>query len=155
MRTRYHSHVPDTAWRDHATDVLHQTGHLRGAARLAVIDVLAQQDCCLTTRDIADTLRAQGTPAGTASIYRAVDVLHQLGLIQRLDVGDGTARYEPTHPSGHHHHHLLCDGCGRVTAFEDDQLEHAINDLAKRVDHAIYAHDVLLRGTCPACRHSE
>jgi Fur family ferric uptake transcriptional regulator len=154
MITEYHSHMSDTAWKTHATDTLQQAGHLRGAARLAVIDVLAQQDCCLTTREIADTLRAQGTPTGTASVYRAVEVLHQLGLIQRLDVGDGTARYEPTHPSGHHHHHLLCDHCGRVTAFEDDQLERAISALAGRVDHAIDAHDVLLRGTCPSCRRA-
>jgi Fur family ferric uptake transcriptional regulator len=144
--------MAETAWTKHATDTLHQAGHLRGAARLAVIDVLAKQDCCLTTRDIADTLRAQGHPTGTASIYRAVELLHQLGLIQRLDVGDGTARYEPAHPSGHHHHHLICEHCGRVTAFEDEPLERAITNLSTRVDHAIDAHDVLLRGTCPNCR---
>jgi Fur family transcriptional regulator, ferric uptake regulator len=140
------------AWAKHATDTLQETGHLRGAARLAVIDVLAEQDCCLTTRDIADILRAQGRATGTASVYRAVELLHELGLIQRLDVGDGTARYEPSHPSGHHHHHLVCEHCGRVTAFEDERLERAITALSARVDHAIDAHDVLLRGTCPTCR---
>jgi len=95
---------------------------------------------------------ARGKRTGLASVYRAVEVLNELGLIKRLDIGDGTARYEPVDPGGTHHHHLVCDRCGRVTAFEDDQLERAIATLAKRVDHAIDAHDVLLRGACPNCR---
>jgi Fur family transcriptional regulator, ferric uptake regulator len=139
-------------WAHYATDRLIQTGHLRGAARADVIDLLSQQDCCLTTREIADALRARGKPTGVASVYRAVELLSQLGLIQRLDIGDGTARYEPADPSGDHHHHLVCDRCGRVTAFEDAQLEQAISALAARVDHAIDAHDVILHGACPTCR---
>lgn len=152
MRTEYHSHMASDAWAKHATDRLAEAGHLRGAARRDVIDVLSRQDCCLTTRDIADALRAQGKPTGLASVYRAVELLHELDLIQRLDIGDGTARYEPADPSGEHHHHLICDHCGRVTAFQDDQLERAITALASRVDHAIDAHDVLLHGACPRCR---
>lgn len=153
MRTAYHSHVTTVggAWAEYANDRLTQAGHARGAARLAVIDVFAHQDCCLTTREVAEQLGAEGRPIGLASVYRAVELLHELGLIQRLDVGDGTARFEPADPSGHHHHHLVCDRCGRVTAFEDEPLEQAITALSTRVDHAIDAHDVLLRGTCRSC----
>jgi Fur family transcriptional regulator, ferric uptake regulator len=140
------------SWADHANETLARAGHPRGAARLGVIDILAGQPCCLTARDIADELRAEGRPAGLASVYRAVELLHEYGLVQRLDVGDGTARYEPAHASGRHHHHLVCDQCGRVTAFEDERLEHAIAALSRRVDHGIDAHDVVLRGSCPTCR---
>jgi Fur family ferric uptake transcriptional regulator len=139
-------------WSAHANGVLGRSGHRWGAARLAVVEVFASHSCCLTARDIADELRARGQKTGIASVYRALDLLHELGLVQRLDVGDGTARYEPADPSGEHHHHLVCDRCGRVTAFEDDRLEQAIAALSKRVDHAIDAHDVVLRGACPDCR---
>jgi Fur family ferric uptake transcriptional regulator len=142
----------DTPWSEHASAVLGSSGHRWGAARLAVVDVLSSHSCCLTARDIADELRASGQTTGIASVYRALDLLHDLGLVQRLDVGDGTARYEPADPSGEHHHHLVCDRCGRVTAFEDERLELAIAALARRVDHAIDAHDVVLRGACPSCR---
>jgi Fur family transcriptional regulator, ferric uptake regulator len=142
----------ETPWSEHASAVLGSSGHRWGAARLAVVDVLSSHPCCLTARDIADELRASGQTTGIASVYRALDLLHDLGLVQRLDVGDGTARYEPADPSGEHHHHLVCDRCGRVTAFEDERLELAIDALARRVDHAIDAHDVVLRGACPACR---
>jgi Fur family ferric uptake transcriptional regulator len=142
----------ETPWSEHAGAVLGSSGHRWGAARLAVVDVLSSHSCCLTARDIADELRAGGQTTGIASVYRALDLLHDLGLVQRLDVGDGTARYEPADPSGEHHHHLVCDRCGRVTAFEDERLELAIAALAGRVDHAIDAHDVVLRGACPSCR---
>jgi Fur family transcriptional regulator, ferric uptake regulator len=144
--------MQEREWSAHASAVLGRSGHRWGAARLAVVDVLASHRCCLTARDIADELRGQGQKTGIASVYRALDLLHELGLVQRLDVGDGTARYEPADPSGEHHHHLVCDRCGRVTAFEDERLEQAISALSKRVDHAIDAHDVVLRGACPDCR---
>jgi Fur family ferric uptake transcriptional regulator len=132
--------------------VLARAGNRWGSARLAVVGVLAEQRCCLTAREIADELGARGRATGIASVYRALERLHQLGLVSRLDVGDGTARYEPADPSGAHHHHLVCDRCGEVTAFEDERLEQAIHELARRVDHAIDAHDVVLRGACPGCR---
>ena len=73
-------------------------------------------------------------------------------LVQRLDVGDGSARYEPALPGGeHHHHHLICDRCGRVTPFEDPKLERAIDDLGRRLDYSVGDHDVILRGKCPQC----
>jgi Fur family ferric uptake transcriptional regulator len=72
--------------------------------------------------------------------------------VQRFDVGEGIARYEPAHPSGEHHHHIVCDSCGTVEQFEDDALELAIGRLSKRVDFTVAAHDVTLHGECPACR---
>jgi Fur family ferric uptake transcriptional regulator len=138
-------------WAEHARAELRRAGHRAGAARLAVVDLLARQDCCLSAAEIAEELKAGGAEAGIASVYRALELLDELRLVQRLDAGEGVVRYEPAHPSGHHHHHVLCDRCGRVTAFADPQLEAAIERAALRLDHAIDAHDVVLRGRCPRC----
>ena len=51
-----------------------------------------------------------------------------------------------------HHHHLVCDGCGRLEPFEDDALERAIHGLADRVSFDISDHDVTLHGSCENCR---
>ncbi|MCX6385573.1 MAG: Fur family transcriptional regulator [Solirubrobacterales bacterium] len=152
-----HSHTHDshpgaTAWDEHARAALTRAGYRSGAARLAVVDLLARQDCCLSAREIADRLREQGSSVGLASVYRALEVLDELGLLGRLDSGEGTVRYEPAYPNGHHHHHLVCDHCGRVTPFEDDGLEAAIYSLAKQLDYEVAGHDVVLRGSCPDCR---
>jgi Fur family ferric uptake transcriptional regulator len=147
-----HRHASESAsWAEHAVTTLRGAGHRWGSARLAVVDVLAAQDCCLSAREIVDALAARGLRVGVASVYRALELLHGLGLVQRLDVGDGTARYEPAQPTGDHHHHIVCDRCGRVTAFEDEILERAMAGLAERLAHSIETHDVVLRGDCERC----
>ena len=70
--------------------------------------------------------------------------------MQRVDVGDGIARFEPAQPDGDHHHHLVCDDCGKVEPFSDP-LETRVARAgggATRVD----AHEVVLRGDCGDCR---
>jgi Fur family ferric uptake transcriptional regulator len=117
-----------------------------------VLALIGEQDCVLSAREIADELRAGGNPVGVATVYRTLELLESMRLVQRLDVGDGSARYEPALPGGeHHHHHLICDSCGRVTPFEDPKLERAIDELGRRLDYAVGDHDVILRGQCPRC----
>ena len=70
---------------------------------------------------------ARGPPVGRASVYRALEQLEQLGLVQRLEVSRGTAGYERVEPGGHHHHHAICRRCGRMVPFEDPALERAID----------------------------
>jgi Fur family transcriptional regulator, ferric uptake regulator len=150
----YHQGVTtdEEDWSAHARTTLDREGYRAGAARTRVVDVLARQDCCATAQQIADELREGDARVGIASVYRALEVLDRLGLVHRLDVGDGTARYEAAHPGGEHHHHVVCDRCGRVAQFADDGLEQAIHTLSQRLEFAIDQHDVVLRGTCPNCR---
>jgi Fur family ferric uptake transcriptional regulator len=141
-----------TPWSERALAQLRETGHRRGSARLAVIDFLDRQPCCLGAQEIHDRLRALGTPVGLASVYRVLDTLAQKGLLQRLDLGDGVTRFEPLRTDEDHHHHLVCDGCGRVEVFADERLETVIRDVEQRSGYAVAAHDVVLRGACTACR---
>jgi Fur family ferric uptake transcriptional regulator len=141
-------------WVGHARATLERDGYRLSAPRSAVVECLADLGCSVTAKEIADRLRARGSYVGVASIYRTLDLLHALRLARRVDVAEGVARYEPIDPSGDHHHHLVCQSCGEVTAFEDGELERAIDRLASRVAYAVDAHDVTLRGECPAC-HAE
>lgn len=122
------------------------------APRRAVLELIGRQDCVLSAQEIAEGLRSQGRGVGVATVYRTLDLLNELKLVQRLDVGGGSSRYEPAMPGGaHHHHHLVCDSCGRVTPFEDAGLERAIERLSQRLEHRVGGHDVVLRGSCPRC----
>jgi Fur family ferric uptake transcriptional regulator len=141
----------EATWGESALAAVRRAGHRGGGARTAVIELLAEQECCLSAQEIFDRLRGRGRRVGIASVYRALDLLTGLRVVQRLEIGDGIARYEPAHGHGHHHH-LVCDGCGKVTAFEDPTLEDALARVATRVDYAVGGHDVTLRGACPDCR---
>src|SRR3954468_13070923 len=135
-------------WSAHALDRLASAGHRRGGAREAVIGLLDGQPCALSALEIEDALKG-GRRVGRASVYRVLDELVSLDLVSRVDVGDGVVRYEPLRPR--HHHHLVCDGFGRLTPFEDDALEQAIRRLADRVAFDVSDHDVTLHGSCEHC----
>ncbi len=145
-----HSHERDE-WRRHALEELRRAGHRSGGARSAVVDLMARQDCCLTAQDVFDRLRADGTVVGIASVYRALDLLSRMSLVRRMDLADA-AYYEPAHAGGEHHHHVVCDRCGKVSQFEDEALENAIERLGKRLKFSVAEHDVVLRGSCPDCK---
>ena len=138
-------------WADATLETLQRKGLRNGGARRAVIDLLAEQDCCLTAQEIFDRLRASGRQVGIASVYRVLDLLTSEGLVQRIELGSGIARYEPVHSGGEHHHHLVCDHCGRLVAFDDPALERAINRVSERLGVRVEHHDVTLRGACADC----
>jgi Fur family ferric uptake transcriptional regulator len=140
------------SWTDHTVKALADAGYRASGPREEVIAAVAEVGCSVTAREIADLLRERGSGVGLASIYRALDLLDRLGLVQRFDVGEGVARYEPAHPGGDHHHHLVCDSCGTVEPFEDDALELAIHRVSGKTEFAVAAHDVTLHGECPSCR---
>jgi Fur family ferric uptake transcriptional regulator len=139
-------------WVDGTLGALRDDGYRNGGARRAVVELLGRQDCCLTAQEIFDRLRGEGRQVGIASVYRVLDLLSDKGLVQRIDVGGGSARYEPVHASGEHHHHLVCDDCGKVEAFADDELELVLGRVESRTGYSVAAHDVVLRGACADCR---
>jgi len=142
-------------WSTHARTVLKRAGHHRGAAREGLIELLSRQDCALSALEIEDELRREdgtGRGVGRASVYRALELLVELDLVSKLELGDGSARYERVDPAGAHHHHLVCERCGALVPFHDPALERSIDRLSVRLNFATTDHEVILRGDCPDCR---
>jgi len=144
--------MTDTAWTEEALSRLRESSGRSGSARRAVVELLGRQGCCVSAQELHDSLRAAGARVGVATVYRVLEGLDGLGLVQRIDLGDGISRFEPAHPDGDHHHHLVCDDCGKVEPFEDQTLETAIEHVAIGHGYAVAAHDVVLRGACEDCR---
>ena len=141
-------------WTQHTLDALRTGGRRSGGARRAVVELLGRQHCCLTAQEIFDRLRDEGRAVGIASVYRVLEQLTERGHVQRIDIGAGISRFEPVHASGAHHHHLVCDACGKVEAFADDELERALRKVEGRTGYSVAGHDVVLRGACHDCRPS-
>jgi len=139
-------------WTESALARLRDATGRSGGARRAVVAFLGRQECCLSAQEIHDRVRGGGVRVGIASVYRALESLDELGLVQRVDFGDGVARFEPADPRGDHHHHLVCDGCGKVEPFEDTVLEAALERVAGGRGYDVAAHDVVVRGACEDCR---
>ena len=121
------------------------------AQRLAIADVVLGTDRHLSAEDVARELRAQGATAGTATVYRTLDVLVRSGLVVERDFGEGFKRYEASRGIPHHEH-LLCTVCGKVTEFRDERLERMTTLLAEAHDFSRQRHRLVIYGLCGTCR---
>jgi Fur family transcriptional regulator, ferric uptake regulator len=139
-------------WAEHALARLETAGFRRGGARRAVIEVLAAEPCALSALDIDERLRGRDRRVGRASVYRALEQLGELDLVHKLDLGSETARYERIDPGGDHHHHMVCDRCGKVLPFEDRELEVAVTKVTGGAGFEVRDHEIVLHGACDACR---
>jgi Fur family ferric uptake transcriptional regulator len=138
------------AWAQQATRRLDEAGHRSGAARAKVVELLAGEKCAVTALEMDRRLPS----VGRASVYRTLERLEQLHLVQRVEVGGDAAGYERLDPE-EHHHHLICERCNRLVPFADRPLERAIEAVAHQVDFEVAAHDVVLRGRCPDCKTAD
>lgn len=154
MHTGRHSVVPGQhgdSWLQRAEAELAASGHRRGGARRAVLELLEQERCALTAVEIEQRLQTQRRRVSRASVYRVLDELERLRLVQRVDTGQAMVRYEKVSAGGEHHHHLVCDGCGAVMPFSDAELERAISNLSERVPLSVSEHEIVLHGRCAEC----
>jgi Fur family ferric uptake transcriptional regulator len=140
-------------WAERAEATLAAAGHKRGGARRAVLELLGAQECALTAVEIEEALsaRGKGRRVSRASVYRILDELEQVRLVQRVETGQAMVRYERICEHEQHHHHLVCDSCGQVTPFSDEALESAIETLSERVPLAVSEHEIVLHGSCRDC----
>jgi Fur family ferric uptake transcriptional regulator len=138
-------------WIERAEGTLAAAGHRRGGARRAVLELLDAQRCALTAVEIEDALRAAERSVSRASVYRILDELERLRLVQRVETGQAMALYERVCDHDEHHHHLVCEGCGLVMPFADEALEQAISSLSRRVPLTVSEHEIVLRGACRNC----
>jgi Fur family ferric uptake transcriptional regulator len=138
-------------WVEQALERLADAGYRRGGARREVLGLMSEQACALSALEIEDALSTRRRRVSRASIYRVLEELDQIGMVQRVEIGRGMMRYEPVRHGHEHHHHLICDRCGRLQPFADDDLERAIEDLSDRVPLTVSEHEVVLRGACDSC----
>ena len=158
MAAHTHATTPGTSpadsrekWAEHARATLADEGYRAGGARTAVIELLASEGGCIEAEQVDGRLRDLGRKVGTASVYRALALLTELGLLHKVALPDSPVRFELVLAGGEHHHHIVCERCGRTVAFTDQALEEAVHSISDRTSFRVAAHDVTLHGTCDDC----
>lgn len=119
--------------------------------RLAIAEVVIGSADHLSAEEVAQGLEAHGEKAGTATVYRTLDLLVKSGLVVERDFGEGFRRFEAARDVPHHEH-LLCTECGAVQEFRDERLERMTTLIAEAHDFARQGHRLVIRGVCSACR---
>lgn len=106
----------------------------------------------MSADDVYNLVKRDHPEIGLATIYRTLDLLAAVGILQKLDFGDGRSRYELTGDvEEHHHHHLICVRCGKVIGVEDDLLESLEALISRKNGFRVLDHDLKFYGHCRDC----
>lgn len=137
-------------------DLLREKGLKVTSQRFMVLNILsAHGDEHLTVEEIYDLAKEESPEIGLATIYRTVQVLLELHVIEKVTFDDGFARYELNGEetgSGHRHHHAICTQCGKVYSLETDLLDTLEKQVFESLGFEVTDHEVKLYGLCSACR---
>lgn len=129
--------------------------HKMTPQRKVVLEVfLDNENAHLSAEDVRGMLRDRDSDIGLATVYRALELMRDLGILQKMDFGDGCSRYELnlTEPNAHQHHHLICRGCGKVFEFSDDLMDELEDTIAEKCKFKILDHQVKFFGYCEECQ---
>jgi Fe2+ or Zn2+ uptake regulation protein len=132
-------------------DAMERAGYRLTEPRRDVAELVAARTGHFTANDLLDDARARQLGIGRATIFRALDLFTELEVLERIDLPSGDHAYVPCLPR-HHHHHIVCDICGRVTEVEDLGLGSAIEQIEERSGWEVKTHRLELFGRCPECR---
>lgn len=133
------------------TDELRQNGFKITEPRLAVIQVLATSEKALNATQIFDSARDNYSQLGLVSIYRTLEILEDLDLIQRVHQKDSCHTYIAGFQG--HQHLLICEKCGKAEFFEGDNLAKLFDRVAEESGFSITDHWLQLFGVCPNCKN--
>jgi Fe2+ or Zn2+ uptake regulation protein len=129
---------------------LQEHGYRLTEARRAVVDVIQRSKHALTPVQVFDTARKKYAALGLVTVYRTLEKLEELGLIQRVHQPQGCQAFIAM--GAGHEHLLLCQNCGKVTFFEGDDLDALIATISKKTGYKIHDHWLQLFGLCQACK---
>lgn len=123
------------------------------APRRAILEVIASSPRALQPGEVYELCRLKSSGIGLVTVYRTLDQLESLGLIQRIHREDGCHMLMPA-PSGHEHY-LVCTGCGLTVFFNGDELDGLFSRVEEGTGFQVSDHWLQLFGTCPKCRENE
>jgi Fur family transcriptional regulator, ferric uptake regulator len=132
---------------------LEHAGYRLTEPRRSLASLIANQDGHFTAASLVDAAREQRLDVGRATVFRTLEVLEDLGAVERLDLPSGEHAYVGCEPA--HHHHVVCSGCGRTDEIDDAGLRQVVADIAQRTGYRVDDHRLEIFGLCPACQAGE
>jgi len=117
--------------------------------RLAVLEALGGSDRPLTAQGLFAELGRNGRGAGLATVYRTLQVLSQAGAVRTFPAGEGEIAYKLCDPG--HHHHLVCERCGKVIELPSCEVEGWAERVAGKRGFAVSSHQADIYGSCAEC----
>jgi len=125
-------------------------GYRSTEPRRALARLIGEHDGHFTAEDLLAASRRDHLGVGRATVFRSLDILTELGVIERLDLPSGDHTFVACEPT--HHHHVVCSNCGRTTDVGDSGIATVLEEVGRRSGYRIDLHRLELFGLCGACQ---
>lgn len=132
---------------------LQANGYRLTGSRQTVVEIVANSKRALTPLELYDLAREKSAGLGLVTVYRTLEKLEELGLIQRVHQPQGCQAFITAFTG--HQHMVLCLGCGKVEFFAGDDLEQFFEAIGKKTGYNIQDHWLQLFGQCPECQENQ
>ncbi len=99
--------------------------------------------------ELLEAVRKRIPSADFSTVFRAMQSLERVGVVDQVDLGDGRARYETRRA---HHEHIRCTVCGTVAEVPGCLVEDAVSQIQRRTGYQVSSHQVVFAGVCRPCR---
>ena len=140
---------PFAVFREH----LHRQGLKTTAQRDDIARVFFASKRHISVEELYHEVKQVNPHIGYATVYRTMKLLTECGLALERHFRDGEARYESG--EGQHHDHLICERCGTIVEFEEQQIEALQEAVAGRLGFRFTGHKMELYGVCRDCQRRE
>ena len=134
---------------DAALDRLRTAGHRITTARRLLLAVLSENHAHRSAEELAAAVQARAPRTNRSTIYRNLDELARLGLIDRTGIGGRPAAY---HLAPADHGHLACETCGQITEIPAGLLDGLARELRDRYGFTLSQHCAAITGRCAGCQ---
>jgi Fur family ferric uptake transcriptional regulator len=139
----------DAQW---AIDAIAKAGYRITQPRRVIVKALVASGAHITADDLAELVNESAPDIGRMTVYRTLDLLSELGLVQAIYQGTGAAHYVLMEGGGHHH--LICSRCHRVVDFDDCLGDELVQAISKRYGFSAQSHLFEIHGVCSECTSS-
>lgn len=136
---------------------LHEGGYKLTPQREATVLVLLENEKDhLSAEEIYMLVKQKSSEIGLATVYRTLEMLTELKIVDKISFNDGVARYDLRKEGAKHfHHHLLCLECGSIEEIEEDLLVDVEKVVEKNFNFQVTDHRLTFHGICEECRQNK
>lgn len=138
--------------------IMHNKMHKKGLKSTPQRDEIARWifkvHSHFTVEDLIAGFHSEGKKISSATAYRVIQMMLDLGLLIEHDFGKGYKHFE--HVPGHHNHdHLICNECGSIIEFSDDKLNSIKDRIEKELNFTVQSHTLHFYGICEKCQKKD
>ncbi|MBT2698864.1 transcriptional repressor [Bacillus sp. ISL-40] len=136
---------------------LHSASYKLTPQREATVRVLLEnEEDHLSAEDVYLLVKEKSPEIGLATVYRTLELLTELKIVDKINFGDGVSRYDLRQEgAAHFHHHLVCIECGAVDEIQEDLLEDVEAVVERKWNFKIKDHRLTFHGICYRCQDKD